>query len=168
MLEAFWRDFKPKSDEVMERKPSRSHRGARRVPRPTTCSRPSDDGGDPRQCPKCVRRARGGRLSLRGGQVRRLHRLLELSRVQVHPQVRPAGRRWAEPTKTASMGTDPESGRAVTRKPGRFGPYIQLGEGKEAKRASIPKDLPDFDLDWALQAAEPAARRSARIPKPAT
>ena len=39
----------------------------------------------------------------------------------------------------------------VTVRDGRFGPYIQLGEGKEAKRASIPKDLPDFDLDWALK-----------------
>jgi DNA topoisomerase-1 len=37
------------------------------------------------------------------------------------------------------------------RKTGRFGPYIQLGEGKDAKRASIPKDLPDFDLEWALK-----------------
>jgi DNA topoisomerase-1 len=49
------------------------------------------------------------------------------------------------------MGTDPESGLEVTKRSGRFGPYIQLGEGKEAKRASIPKDLPDFDLEWALR-----------------
>jgi DNA topoisomerase-1 len=33
-------------------------------------------------------------------------------------------------------------------KTGRFGPYVELGEGKEAKRASIPKDV-DIDLDWA-------------------
>src|SRR3546814_16203341 len=34
-----------------------------------------------------------------------------------------------------------------------FGPYIQLGDGKEAKRSSIPKDIPgeDFDLDYALR-----------------
>src|SRR6187549_3103830 len=49
------------------------------------------------------------------------------------------------------MGTDPESGLPVTRRAGRFGPYVQLGDGKGAKRASIPKDLPDFDLDWALR-----------------
>src|SRR5690606_36046488 len=29
--------------------------------------------------------------------------------------------------------------------------YIQLGDGKDAKRASIPKNLPDFDLNWALK-----------------
>jgi DNA topoisomerase-1 len=41
----------------------------------------------------------------------------------------------------------------VTKRSGRFGPYIQLGEGKEAKRSSIPKDIPaeDFDLDYALR-----------------
>ena len=49
------------------------------------------------------------------------------------------------------MGTDPDSGLEVTRRVGRFGPYVQLGDGKESKKASIPKDLPDFDLDWALR-----------------
>src|SRR5690606_16021880 len=44
-----------------------------------------------------------------------------------------------------------ETGLTVTRRVGRFGPYVQLGEGKDAKRASIPRDLPDFDLDWALR-----------------
>lgn len=49
------------------------------------------------------------------------------------------------------MGQDPASGLEVNRKTGRFGPYVQLGEGKDARRASIPKDLPDFDLEWALK-----------------
>ena len=37
------------------------------------------------------------------------------------------------------------------RKAGRFGPYIQMGEGKEAARSSIPKDIPELDLDWAVK-----------------
>ena len=41
--------------------------------------------------------------------------------------------------------------RAIERKSGRFGPYIQVGEGKEAKRASIPKDVPELDLEWAIK-----------------
>src|SRR5690606_13367323 len=28
---------------------------------------------------------------------------------------------------------------------------VQMGEGKDAKRASIPKDLPEFDLEWAIK-----------------
>ena len=39
----------------------------------------------------------------------------------------------------------------LSRRWGRFGPYNQRGEGKEAARASIPKDIPEFDLDWAVK-----------------
>ena len=43
--------------------------------------------------------------------------------------------------------------REVSRKSGRFGPYFEMGEGKEAKRASIPKDIPaeDIGLEWAIK-----------------
>ena len=38
-------------------------------------------------------------------------------------------------------------------KSGRFGPYVQLGDGKEAKRSSLPKDIPQesLDLEMALK-----------------
>jgi len=51
------------------------------------------------------------------------------------------------------LGIDDKSGEKITKKIGRFGPYIQLGEGKEAKRSSIPKDIPqeDFGLEWAIK-----------------
>ncbi|MEL0212058.1 MAG: topoisomerase C-terminal repeat-containing protein, partial [Novosphingobium sp.] len=49
------------------------------------------------------------------------------------------------------LGKDPVTDLEVVRKAGRFGPYIQLGEGKEAKRASIPKDISELDLEWALK-----------------
>jgi topoisomerase IA-like protein len=39
------------------------------------------------------------------------------------------------------MNAPKQTGLPVERKSGRFGPYIQLGEGKDAKRASIPKDV---------------------------
>jgi DNA topoisomerase-1 len=53
------------------------------------------------------------------------------------------------------LGTDPETGLDVTVRAGRFGPYIQLGEGKDGekpKRASIPKSMTpaDIELDAAL------------------
>src|SRR5690606_34345492 len=37
------------------------------------------------------------------------------------------------------LGTDPQSGEEVFLKSGRFGPYVQLGEGKEPKRSALPK-----------------------------
>ena len=51
----------------------------------------------------------------------------------------------------AVLGTDPVSGLEVAKKSGRFGPYVQLGDGKEAKRSSIPKDAGELDLELALK-----------------
>jgi len=50
------------------------------------------------------------------------------------------------------LGVD-DSGMEVTLRSGRFGPYVQRGDGKDAKRASIPKDVPlaDVDLAWAVK-----------------
>jgi len=146
VLEDFWRDFKPKSDEVMERKPSEVTEVLDEFL--SDYLFPSkEDGSDPRLCPQCGQ----GRLSLRGG---RYGAFIACSN---YPECKYT-RRFAQPGGEAqdggddgAMGKDPETGLEVMRKTGRFGPYIQLGEGKEAKRASIPKDLPDFDLDWALR-----------------
>ncbi|HEY0132321.1 MAG TPA: topoisomerase C-terminal repeat-containing protein, partial [Allosphingosinicella sp.] len=49
------------------------------------------------------------------------------------------------------LGKHPETGEDIVRKTGRFGPYIEMGQGKEAKRASIPKDAGELDLDLAVR-----------------
>jgi DNA topoisomerase-1 len=54
------------------------------------------------------------------------------------------------------LGHDPESGLPVTLRTGRFGAYVQLGEGskeEKPKRSSIPKgvDAATVDLEKALQ-----------------
>src|SRR5690606_33329476 len=36
----------------------------------------------------------------------------------------------------------------ITLRSGRFGPYVQRGEGKEAKRASLPKDWTPDSIDY--------------------
>jgi DNA topoisomerase-1 len=150
LLRAFWIDFKPKTDEVMEKKPSEvteeldGYLSDFLFP-------PRADGTDPRQCQVCLTEGReGGRLALRGGK---FGAFVACSN---YPECKYT-RRFAQPGgeegggEDGSMGKDPETGLDVERKTGRFGPYVQLGEGKEAKRASIPKDLPDFDLEWALK-----------------
>ena len=40
-----------------------------------------------------------------------------------------------------------ELGDGILLKTGRFGPYVERGEGKDAKRASIPKDVPIEDVN---------------------
>ena len=145
LLEAFWRDFKPKSDEVMERKPSEVTEVLDEFLSDYLFP-PKDDGSDPRACPKCA----DGRLALRGG---RYGAFVACSN---YPECK-FTRKFAQPGgngETADdeeLGKHPETGEEITRRVGRFGPYIQLGEGKEAKRASIPKDIDELTLDWALK-----------------
>jgi DNA topoisomerase-1 len=144
LLAKFWKDFKPKSDEVMERKPSEVTEALDEFLSDYLFP-PQADGSDPRLCPKCGE----GRLSLRGG---RFGAFVACSN---YPECK-FTRKFAQPGGTEGgddegLGKDPATGLEVTRRAGRFGPYIQLGEGKEAKRASIPKDIPELDLEWALK-----------------
>lgn len=147
VLADFWRDFKPKSDEVMENKPSEVMAELDEFLSDYLFP-PRDDGTDPRICPKCAE----GRLSLRGG---RYGAFVACSN---YPECK-FTRKFAQPggadgeggDDDGVLGKDPVTGLDVSRKTGRFGPYVQLGDGKEAKRASIPKDIGELDLEWALK-----------------
>ncbi|GEN98300.1 DNA topoisomerase 1 [Novosphingobium sediminis] len=147
VLEAFWRDFKPKSDEVMEKKPSEVTAELDTFLEDYLFPK-REDGSDPRLCPKC----QAGRLSLRGG---RYGAFVACSNYPECKFTRKFAQGGGEGEggggDDASLGKDPVTGEDVTRRTGRFGPYIQLGDGKEAKRASIPKDIPELDLEWALK-----------------
>ena len=147
VLEAFWRDFKPKADEAMEKKPSEVT-AELDIFLQDYLFPPRADGTDPRLCPKC----QAGRLSLRGG---RYGAFVACSNYPECKFTRKFAQGGGEGDgaggEDAGLGKDPVSGEDVTRRTGRFGPYIQLGEGKEAKRASIPKDIPELDLEWALK-----------------
>src|SRR4030095_13972294 len=52
-----------------------------------------------------------------------------------------------------TLGQDPASGLEVFVKTGRFGPYVQLGEGEKPPRSRIPRPFtPEtLDLEKALQ-----------------
>lgn len=150
VLAAFWKDFKPKTDEVMERKPSEVSEELDLFLSDYLFP-PREDGADPRQCPLCTSEGRhGGRLALRGG------RYGAFVACANYPECK-FTRKFAQPggsgeaSEDSELGTHPETGEAITRKTGRFGPYFQMGEGKEAKRASVPKDIEDPDFDWAVK-----------------
>jgi len=59
-----------------------------------------------------------------------------------------------------SLGTQPETGAAVVVRIGRYGPYVQVGEGDGAATASIPDDLAPADLtrDAAIALVERRAK----------
>jgi DNA topoisomerase I len=148
LLAKFWKDFKPKSDEVMERKPSEVTEALDEFLSDYLFP-PREDGSDPRLCPKCGE----GRLSLRGGRYGAFVACSNYPECKFTRKFAQPGGNGEEAEGDGVLGTDPETGQEITRKAGRFGPYIQMGEGKEAKRSSIPKDLPDGELtlDWAVK-----------------
>ena len=147
VLEAFWRDFKPKTAEVMETKPSDVTVALDEFLSPFLFP-PKEDGSDPRLCPNCG----NGRLALRGG---RFGAFVACSNYPECKYTRKFGQGGSAEVENgggdAMLGTDPASGLDVAKKSGRFGPYVQLGDGKDAKRASIPKDAGDLDLELALK-----------------
>jgi DNA topoisomerase-1 len=147
VLEAFWRDFKPKTAEIMEQKPSEI------PPRSTSSSRPicfpdKDDGTDPRSARPA---AKGGWRCAAASSARSSPAPTIPNASSRAASARAGKRRAAMPARPCSARSG--DGAEVSLRSGRFGPYVQLGEGKDAKRGSIPKDLPqaDVDLDWALK-----------------
>jgi DNA topoisomerase I len=147
VLDAFWRDFKPKTAEVMEQKPSEVTAELDTFLAPMLFP-DKGDGVDPRACPLCAE----GKLSLRGG---RFGAFIACSNYPECKYTRKFGQPGGGEGADAGpqiLGKHPETGEDIVRKSGRFGPYIEMGSGKEAKRASIPKDIGEaLDMDWAVK-----------------
>lgn len=147
-LETFWRDFKPKTVEVMDQKPSDITAELDKFLSPYLFPE-REDGSDPRLCPKCGE----GRLALRGGKFGAFVACSNYPDCKYTRKFAQPGGENGEDTGPEVLGVHPETQLEVSRKSGRFGPYVEMGEGKEAKRASIPKDVPaeDFGLEWAVK-----------------
>ncbi|MEM1131716.1 MAG: type I DNA topoisomerase [Pseudomonadota bacterium] len=151
LLSDFWRDFKPKTDEVMEQKPSDITKELDVFLEPYLFPKKTD-GSDPRTCPACD----DGSLALRGGRYGAFVACSNYPECKYTRRfAQPGGADDGEDAGPQVLGQDPETGKDISIKTGRFGPYIErpAGEGEKPQRASIPKDLPraDIDLDWALK-----------------
>ena len=58
------------------------------------------------------------------------------------------------------LGAHPETGAPVVVRIGKFGPYVQVGEGADAVNASVPDETPpaDLTLDRAIELVEERAK----------
>jgi DNA topoisomerase-1 len=142
VLEAFWRDFKPKTAEIMEQQPSAITAALDDFLSPWLFP-DKEDGSDARVCPACGE----GRLSLRGGRFGAFVACSNYPECKFTRRFGQGGEEGAVDAGPTLLGSDPETGQEVSLRTGRFGVYVQLGEGKEAKRASIPRDIPQDQVD---------------------
>ncbi len=103
-----------------------------------------EDASDPRSCTVCGT----GRLSLKLGKFGAFIGCSNYPECKFTRQLNTGGEggEAAEQTGTKVLGLDAASGLEVTLRDGRFGPYIQLGEGEKPKRSSLPKGLAPADV----------------------
>ncbi|MGD1038038.1 MAG: type I DNA topoisomerase [Roseiarcus sp.] len=99
------------------------------------------DGGDPRQCPSCGK----GQLSLKLGKFGVFIGCSNYPECKFTRALSPNGQNGAgaegERPGARALGVDPQSGDEITLRSGRFGDYVQQGEGEKPKRCSLPKGL---------------------------
>ncbi len=138
VLRDFWRDFKPKTEEVLKHSPMEIEDALDSFMAPHLFP-PHADGSDPRRCPSCGE----GRLSLKVGRYGPFISCSNYPECRYTRQLA-GGNEQDGPT---ALGDDPTTGLAVEVKTGRFGRYVQSGD----KRSSIPRDWGEIDLDKALQ-----------------
>ena len=97
------------------------------------------DGGDPRGCPACS----AGKLSLRLGKFGAFIGCSNYPECKFTRQLGATGSGEGANADGSSgpkvLGQDPQTGLDVTVRDGRFGPYVQLGEGEKPKRQTLPK-----------------------------
>ena len=146
VLEEFWRDFKPKTAEIMEQQPSAITAALDDFLSPWLFP-DKQDGTDARLCPACGE----GRLSLRGGRFGAFVACSNYPECKFTRRFGQGGEEGGADEGPEVLGKHPDTGEDISRKTGRFGPYIEMGQGKEAKRASIPKDSGELDLGLAIR-----------------
>ncbi len=147
LLREFWKDFSVAIDEAKELRVSAVITELDEVLGPHIFSA-GPGGEDPRNCPTCG----AGRLSLKLG---RFGAFIGCSNYPECRYTRQLGQSAGEAAsgQPIELGVDPETGEAVTLRSGRFGHYVQRGEGEKPARGSIPKNtVPStVDLEYALK-----------------
>ncbi|HWF63376.1 MAG TPA: type I DNA topoisomerase [Rhizomicrobium sp.] len=146
LLRDFWKDFSAAVGETKDLKISQVIDELDHVLSPHIFP-PGEDGVDPRKCPACA----DGRLNLKLG---RFGAFVGCTNYPDCKFTRPIGAKPGEgDTGPRELGLFPGTEDQVTLRSGRFGPYVQLGEGKKPKRSGLPKgtDPSTVDLAFAIR-----------------
>ncbi len=154
VLRDFWRDFTGAVDEIKDLRVGDVLEALNKMLGPHIFP-PREDGGEPRTCTACG----NGLLSLKiSGKYGAFIGCGNYPECRYTRQLtdQNGGDGEAATPDGKLLGHDPDTGLAVTLRKGRFGPYVQLGDGTEdekPKRASVPRgvDAATLELETALK-----------------
>jgi DNA topoisomerase I len=148
VLRDFWREFIAAVNDIGDLRIAQVLEALNELLGPHIFPEPQD-GGDPRACPSCG----NGRLSLKVGKFGAFIGCSNYPDCRYTRQIADInGEKASLAGEAKVLGTDPETGFEVTLRTGRFGPYVQLGDGngeEKPKRASIPKGTDPEHIDLA-------------------
>jgi len=138
VLEAFWRDFKPKTAEVMEQKPSDITAELDKFLEPMLFP-PRADGSNPRACPMCG----DGQLALRGG---RFGAFIACSNYPECKYTRkfgqPGGKEGDEDTDRRCWASIRRRDRTSSGNPGVSAPISRWARGRRPSAVPFPRTCP--------------------------
>ncbi|MFE0013936.1 type I DNA topoisomerase [Mesorhizobium sp. NPDC059054] len=137
VLRDFWKDFSGAVDGIKELRVTDVLDALNEELAPLVFPE-REDGSNPRICPKCG----SGNLSLKLGKFGAFVGCSNYPECGYTRQLdgqNGNGENGAVEDGTKLLGKDPYTAEEITLRSGRFGPYVQRGEGKEAKRSSLPK-----------------------------
>jgi DNA topoisomerase-1 len=146
LLRDFWRDFSAAIGGTKELRTTQVLDSLNEVLGPHIFPARAD-GGDPRLCPLCNK----GQLSLKLGKFGAFIGCSNYPECKFTRVLSPNGADQAkgvegERAGVRALGQDPATAEEITLRSGRFGDYVQQGEGEKPKRCSLPKGLAPADV----------------------
>ncbi|ODS53011.1 MAG: DNA topoisomerase I [Agrobacterium sp. SCN 61-19] len=145
VLRAFWQDFFAQIEDTKELRVTNVLDALNEALAPLVFPK-REDGSDPRICQVCGT----GNLSLKLGKYGAFVGCSNYPECNFTRQLTSDGGAEAEAggNEPRALGKDPVTEEEITLRSGRFGPYVQRGDGKEAKRSSLPKGWAPADIDF--------------------
>ncbi len=150
LLRDFWQDFTPAVEDIVKLRNREVLDALNEVLGPHVFP-VEEEGVDPRKCKSCE----DGILSLKTGRFGAFVGCSNYPDCKFTRQLTKSadGSDGASDGQPKVLGNDPETGREISLKSGRFGPYIQLAAGDEdekARNAGIPKGMEPSEIDFEM------------------
>ncbi|MFB2552278.1 type I DNA topoisomerase [Ensifer soli] len=144
VLREFWTNFFAQIEDTKELRVTNVLDALNEILAPLVFPK-REDGSDPRICQVCGT----GKLSLKLGKYGAFVGCSNYPDCNFTRQLSSDGNdaEAAASNEPQSLGRDPMTGEEITLRSGRFGPYVQRGDGKEAKRSSLPKGWTPATID---------------------